>query len=167
VTLDLPLRVTPEINDSASWSSPTPDVNERAISPTPANYSHKRGRAKMYRLARAGGHVLASAGAHPDAHVVPAAALNTDHPANHRLGLGRARKLRVLTEEQLSIFWENGFLVVEVRAASRTSRRSGPTAPPSSLPLLTFASANLTPAGPAQPRRGGSARRAHGHDRAW
>ena len=30
------------------------------------------------------------------------------HPANQRFALGRARKLRVLTEEQLALFWENG-----------------------------------------------------------
>eukprot|EP01043_Picozoa_sp_COSAG02_P034059 COSAG02_NODE_2361_length_9063_cov_3.936859_6_plen_92_part_00 len=30
------------------------------------------------------------------------------HPANQRFALGRERKLRVLTEEQLALFWENG-----------------------------------------------------------
>ena len=39
--------------------------------------------------------------------------VSTNHPANQPLGLGRTRRLRVLTEQQLSLFWENGFLVVE------------------------------------------------------
>ena len=43
-------------------------------------------------------------------------ALSTEnHPANQRYGLGEPgqRQLRTLTEDQLSLFWENGFLVVE------------------------------------------------------
>ena len=43
-------------------------------------------------------------------------ALSTaNHPANQRYGLGEPgqRQLRTLTEDQLSLFWENGFLVVE------------------------------------------------------
>ena len=43
-------------------------------------------------------------------------ALSTEnHPANQRYGLGAPgqRQLRTLTEDQLSLFWENGFLVVE------------------------------------------------------
>eukprot|EP01048_Picozoa_sp_COSAG05_P015784 COSAG05_NODE_1945_length_3798_cov_3.151122_2_plen_254_part_00 len=50
------------------------------------------------------------------AHMVQAAAgsqISTAHPANRRLGLGHRRKLRVLNEKQLGLFWENGFLVVE------------------------------------------------------
>lgn len=43
----------------------------------------------------------------------PSAAVNTDHPANRPLALGRARKLNVLTEEQVALFWENGFLIID------------------------------------------------------
>jgi hypothetical protein len=40
--------------------------------------------------------------------------LNTSHPANQRFALGRARRLRVLTEEQLALFWENGCACIAV-----------------------------------------------------
>ena len=46
-------------------------------------------------------------------HAAAAATLNTDHPANHKMALGRARKLHVLTEEQVALFWENGFLIID------------------------------------------------------
>ena len=61
----------------------------------------------MPRLARLGvvaRHVAAAAAA---------PALDTAHPANQPLALGRGRHLRVLTEAQISLFWENGFLIVD------------------------------------------------------
>ncbi len=57
--------------------------------------------------------------------------LNTEtHPANQRFALGRARKLRVLTEEQLALFWENGCACASCKTLSlgyhslRTANRS-------------------------------------------
>ena len=55
-------------------------------------------------------------------------ALSTEnHPANQRYGLGEPdqRQLRTLTEDQLSLFWENGFLVVE-----GPPQLTGPSRPP-------------------------------------
>lgn len=46
-------------------------------------------------------------------HVAPAPLHTSGHPANVSMGHGRGRQLRVLTEPQLQLFWENGFLVVE------------------------------------------------------
>jgi hypothetical protein len=81
-------------------------------------------RAATRRLGRVVDAIAVSA----ESEVSAGPALNTSsHPANQRFALGRARKLRVLTEEQLSLFWENG-----VRAA-------GPAAlpcPSLSAPLL-------------------------------
>ena len=64
--------------------------------------------------------------------------LKTDsHPANQHFALGRARKLRVLSEEQLALFWENGCAPSAALLSRLASALAAfpPTANLSDLPL--------------------------------